>query len=166
MTTHISHGDFPVCYVNVYQAGYSYVMSPRTSIVDWFIPSGPTGMDPSQTSFFQALKKKPRALESWKMLLYFFLMFSIIDASSLRSSFLVLRYIYIYAHIMIYIYICIYMYIYTLYIYNEHIYMYTPYIHYIYVHYIYIYNVYIIFPINFSRSSHSATRPWTSVPRS
>ena len=26
----------------------------RTSIVDWFIPSGPTGMDPSQTSFFQA----------------------------------------------------------------------------------------------------------------
>ena len=27
----------------------------RTSIVDWFIPSGPTGMDPSQTAFFQAL---------------------------------------------------------------------------------------------------------------
>ncbi|CAJ1413087.1 unnamed protein product, partial [Effrenium voratum] len=27
----------------------------QTSIVDWFIPSGPTGMDPSQTSFFQAL---------------------------------------------------------------------------------------------------------------
>ena len=27
---------------------------PRTSIVDWFIPSGPTGMDPSQTAFFQA----------------------------------------------------------------------------------------------------------------
>eukprot|EP00438_Fugacium_kawagutii_P023326 Skav233859 [mRNA] locus=scaffold6119:260:4747:+ [translate_table: standard] len=25
----------------------------RTSIVDWFIPAGPTGMDPSQTSFFQ-----------------------------------------------------------------------------------------------------------------
>mmetsp|Transcript_42417 Transcript_42417/g.79103 ORF Transcript_42417/g.79103 Transcript_42417/m.79103 type:complete len:323 (+) Transcript_42417:99-1067(+) len=27
----------------------------QTSIVDWFIPSGPTGMDPSQTAFFQAL---------------------------------------------------------------------------------------------------------------
>ncbi|CAJ1397629.1 unnamed protein product [Effrenium voratum] len=27
----------------------------QTSIVDWFIPAGPTGMDPSQTSFFQAL---------------------------------------------------------------------------------------------------------------
>ncbi|CAK9092233.1 unnamed protein product [Durusdinium trenchii] len=27
----------------------------ENSIVDWFIPSGPTGMDPSQTSFFQAL---------------------------------------------------------------------------------------------------------------
>eukprot|EP00435_Cladocopium_sp_Y103_P033285 s3058_g8.t1 len=27
----------------------------QTSIVDWYIPSGPTGMDPSQTSFFQAL---------------------------------------------------------------------------------------------------------------
>jgi len=25
------------------------------SVVDWFIPAGPTGMDPSQTSFFQAL---------------------------------------------------------------------------------------------------------------
>jgi len=27
----------------------------QVSVVDWFIPSGPTGMDPSQTSFFQAL---------------------------------------------------------------------------------------------------------------
>jgi len=27
----------------------------QVSIVDWFIPSGPTGMDPSQTAFFQAL---------------------------------------------------------------------------------------------------------------
>eukprot|EP00440_Ansanella_granifera_P050811 gb/GFBE01055069.1/.p1 GENE.gb/GFBE01055069.1/~~gb/GFBE01055069.1/.p1 ORF type:complete len:322 (+),score=139.97 gb/GFBE01055069.1/:1-966(+) len=27
----------------------------QISVVDWFIPSGPTGMDPSQTSFFQAL---------------------------------------------------------------------------------------------------------------
>jgi len=27
----------------------------QSSVVDWFIPAGPTGMDPSQTSFFQAL---------------------------------------------------------------------------------------------------------------
>merc|ERR1719408_860336 len=27
----------------------------QLAIVDWTIPSGPTGMDPSQTSFFQAL---------------------------------------------------------------------------------------------------------------
>merc|ERR1719324_168026 len=27
----------------------------QIAIVDWTIPSGPTGMDPSQTSFFQAL---------------------------------------------------------------------------------------------------------------
>ncbi|CAE8632703.1 unnamed protein product [Polarella glacialis] len=27
----------------------------QTAVVDWFIPSGPTGMDPSQTNFFQAL---------------------------------------------------------------------------------------------------------------
>mmetsp|Transcript_59745 Transcript_59745/g.123623 ORF Transcript_59745/g.123623 Transcript_59745/m.123623 type:complete len:319 (+) Transcript_59745:89-1045(+) len=27
----------------------------QVSIVDWFIPAGPTGMDPSQTAFFQAL---------------------------------------------------------------------------------------------------------------
>merc|ERR1719444_299610 len=27
----------------------------QIAIVDWEIPSGPTGMDPSQTSFFQAL---------------------------------------------------------------------------------------------------------------
>merc|ERR1719469_1246066 len=27
----------------------------QIAIVDWVIPSGPTGMDPSQTSFFQAL---------------------------------------------------------------------------------------------------------------
>merc|ERR1719181_2345755 len=27
----------------------------QIAIVDWSIPSGPTGMDPSQTSFFQAL---------------------------------------------------------------------------------------------------------------
>eukprot|EP00913_Durusdinium_trenchii_P019078 g17930.t1 len=31
------------------------IQSKQNSIVDWFIPSGPTGMDPSQTSFFQAL---------------------------------------------------------------------------------------------------------------
>ncbi|OLP96908.1 60S acidic ribosomal protein P0 [Symbiodinium microadriaticum] len=33
----------------------SAAKSGQTSIVDWFIPSGPTGMDPSQTAFFQAL---------------------------------------------------------------------------------------------------------------
>jgi large subunit ribosomal protein LP0 len=27
----------------------------QVAVVDWFVPSGPTGMDPSQTSFFQAL---------------------------------------------------------------------------------------------------------------
>eukprot|EP00931_Biecheleriopsis_adriatica_P034500 TRINITY_DN1990_c0_g1_i11.p1 TRINITY_DN1990_c0_g1~~TRINITY_DN1990_c0_g1_i11.p1 ORF type:complete len:322 (+),score=126.71 TRINITY_DN1990_c0_g1_i11:92-1057(+) len=27
----------------------------QVSVVDWFIPAGPTGMDPSQTAFFQAL---------------------------------------------------------------------------------------------------------------
>merc|ERR1719199_398668 len=27
----------------------------QVAVVDWSIPSGPTGMDPSQTSFFQAL---------------------------------------------------------------------------------------------------------------
>ncbi|CAE8741915.1 unnamed protein product [Polarella glacialis] len=27
----------------------------QVAVVDWFIPSGPTGMDPSQTNFFQAL---------------------------------------------------------------------------------------------------------------
>jgi len=33
----------------------SAAKSGQVSVVDWFIPSGPTGMDPSQTSFFQAL---------------------------------------------------------------------------------------------------------------
>ncbi|CAE8614622.1 unnamed protein product [Polarella glacialis] len=27
----------------------------QIAVIDWFIPSGPTGMDPSQTAFFQAL---------------------------------------------------------------------------------------------------------------
>jgi hypothetical protein len=65
-------------------------------------------------------------------------MFSIIDASSLRSSFLVLRYIYICTYYDIYIYVYIYMYIYTLYIYNVHIYIC---IHLIYI--IYICTLYI-----------------------
>jgi len=33
----------------------SAAKSGQVSVVDWFIPFGPTGMDPSQTSFFQAL---------------------------------------------------------------------------------------------------------------
>eukprot|EP00933_Yihiella_yeosuensis_P018114 TRINITY_DN14_c0_g1_i1.p1 TRINITY_DN14_c0_g1~~TRINITY_DN14_c0_g1_i1.p1 ORF type:complete len:317 (-),score=119.15 TRINITY_DN14_c0_g1_i1:140-1090(-) len=33
----------------------SAAKSGQESVVDWYIPSGPTGMDPSQTSFFQAL---------------------------------------------------------------------------------------------------------------
>ena len=31
----------------------------QVSIVDWFIPAGPTGMDPSQTAFFQVPETSP-----------------------------------------------------------------------------------------------------------